>query len=41
MTQSIILVSIIGFVVISLLTDAAYAVLDPRIRYGRGVAGDS
>jgi peptide/nickel transport system permease protein len=40
-TQSIILVSIVGFVVISLLTDAAYAVLDPRIRYGRGVAGDS
>ena len=40
-TQSIILVSIVGFVVISLLTDAAYAVLAPRIRYGRGVAGDS
>jgi len=40
-TQSIILVSIVGFVLISLLTDAAYAVLDPRIRYGRGVAGDS
>ena len=40
-TQSIILVSIVGFVAISLLTDAAYAVLDPRIRYGRGVAADS
>ncbi len=41
LTQSIILVSILGFVVISLLTDVAYAVLDPRIRYRRGVAGDS
>ncbi len=40
-TQSIILVSIVGFVLISLLTDTAYAVLDPRIRYGRGVARDS
>jgi peptide/nickel transport system permease protein len=40
-TQSIILVSIVGFVLISLLTDTAYAMLDPRIRYGRGVAGDS
>jgi peptide/nickel transport system permease protein len=40
-TQSIILVSIVAFVAISLLTDAAYAVLDPRIRYGRGVAADS
>ena len=38
-TQSIILVSIVGFVAISLLTDVAYAVLDPRIRYGRGVGG--
>ena len=40
-TQSIILVSVVGFVVISLLTDAAYAALDPRIRYGRGVGDDS
>jgi peptide/nickel transport system permease protein len=40
-TQAIILVSIGGFVLISLLTDVAYAVLDPRIRYGRGVGGDS
>jgi peptide/nickel transport system permease protein len=40
-TQSIILVSIVGFVLISLLTDTAYAVLDPRIRYGRGVTRDS
>jgi peptide/nickel transport system permease protein len=40
-TQSIILVSIVGFVLISLVTDTAYAVLDPRIRYGRGVARDS
>jgi peptide/nickel transport system permease protein len=40
-TQSIILISIVGFVLISLLTDTAYAVLDPRIRYGRGVARDS
>jgi peptide/nickel transport system permease protein len=39
-TQSIILVSIVGFVLISLVTDTAYAVLDPRIRYGRGVARD-
>ena len=40
-TQSIILVSIVGFVTISLLTDVAYAVLDPRIRYARGVSRDS
>jgi ABC-type dipeptide/oligopeptide/nickel transport system permease component len=40
-TQSIILVSIVAFVAISLFTDVAYAVLDPRIRYGRGVGGDS
>ena len=40
-TQSIILVSIVAFVTISLLTDVAYAALDPRIRYGRGVGGDS
>ena len=40
-TQSIILISIVGFVVISLLTDTAYAMLDPRIRYGTGVARDS
>jgi peptide/nickel transport system permease protein len=40
-TQSIILVSIVAFVGISLLTDAAYAVLDPRIRYAKGVGGDS
>ena len=41
LTQSIILVSIVGFVGISLLTDVAYAVLDPRIRYARGVSRDS
>jgi peptide/nickel transport system permease protein len=41
LTQSIILVSIVGFVGISLVTDVAYAVLDPRIRYRRGLAGDS
>ena len=35
------LVSIVGFVGISLLTDVAYAVLDPRIRYARGVSRDS
>jgi peptide/nickel transport system permease protein len=40
-TQAIILVGIGGFVVISLLTDVAYAALDPRIRYGKGVGGDS
>jgi peptide/nickel transport system permease protein len=40
-TQAIILVSIGGFVLIGLLTDVAYAVLDPRIRYGKGVGGDS
>jgi peptide/nickel transport system permease protein len=39
LTQSIILVSIVGFVLISLLTDVAYALLDPRIRYRRGVTG--
>jgi peptide/nickel transport system permease protein len=32
-TQSIILVSVIGFVLISLLTDLAYGLVDPRIRY--------
>jgi peptide/nickel transport system permease protein len=41
LTQSIILVSIVTFVAISLLTDIVYAVLDPRIRYRAGVAGDS
>ena len=40
-TQSIILVSVIAFVGISLATDVAYTWLDPRIRYGRGVGGDS
>jgi peptide/nickel transport system permease protein len=40
LTQSLILVSIVGFVAISLVTDALYAVLDPRIRYAE-VAGHS
>ena len=40
-TQSIILVSVVAFVVISLVTDVAYAWLDPRIRYGRGLGGVS
>ncbi len=40
-TQSIILVSIVSFVLISLATDTAYALLDPRIRYQKGVSGDS
>ena len=40
-TQAIILVSIAGFVLISLLTDVAYAALDPRVRYGRGVGEHS
>ena len=40
-TQSLILVGIVGFVVVSLLTDVAYAILDPRIRYAHGVTGDS
>ncbi len=39
-TQSLILVSIVGFVGISLVTDALYAVLDPRIRHAE-VAGHS
>ncbi len=41
LTQSIVLVSIVGFVAISLLTDVAYAALDPRIRYAKGVGRDS
>ncbi len=40
-TQSIILISIVAFVLISVATDVAYATLDPRIRYGKGVATDS
>ncbi len=32
-TQSVILVGIVGFVLISLCTDVLYGVLDPRIRY--------
>jgi len=35
-TQSIILVSVIGFVLISLLVDVAYALVDPRIRHEKG-----
>jgi len=37
-TQSIILVSIVGFILISLLVDVAYGLVDPRIRYQRGLA---
>jgi peptide/nickel transport system permease protein len=40
-TQSLILLGIAGFVGVSLITDVAYAVLDPRIRYGHGVATDA
>jgi ABC-type dipeptide/oligopeptide/nickel transport system permease component len=32
-TQSIILVSVVGFVIINLCTDVLYGLLDPRIRY--------
>jgi peptide/nickel transport system permease protein len=35
-TQSIILVSVIGFVLISLLVDVTYALVDPRIRHQEG-----
>jgi peptide/nickel transport system permease protein len=35
-TQSIILVSVVGFVLISLAVDVAYAVVDPRIRHQKG-----
>jgi peptide/nickel transport system permease protein len=38
-TQALILVSIVAFVMVSLLTDLAYAALDPRIRLG-GAAGE-
>ncbi len=34
-TQSIILVSVVGFIAISLITDVLYAWVDPRIRYSR------
>jgi peptide/nickel transport system permease protein len=40
-TQSIILISVVAFVAVSLATDVAYAWLDPRIRYGKGVGEDS
>jgi ABC-type dipeptide/oligopeptide/nickel transport system permease component len=32
-TQSVILVGILAFVVINLCTDALYGLLDPRVRY--------
>jgi peptide/nickel transport system permease protein len=35
-TQSIILLSVVGFVLISLAVDVTYAVVDPRIRHQKG-----
>lgn len=40
-TQAIILISVVGFILISLMVDVAYALVDPRIRYSAGGAGRS